>query len=283
MRYLILLWLSTILVSGLVQGVENSTPPAQNITIIKDVAYRPADEPDAYAKERCKLDMYIPTQKGFPTLVWFHGGGLENGSRSGEKKFGTTLVNAGIACVAVDYRLSPKATYPAYITDAAASVAFVHRTIAEHGGDPKRVFVGGHSAGGYLTTMVVCDPQWLTAAGMDPHAIAGAVPISGQMITHFTVRKERGIGRDVEVVDHAAPLTHAKANMPPIFFITGDHDMKGRSDESKRMQAALIAAGNMNTLFKEYSDRDHNTIKTKMVEEGDPAGQALMEFVLRTK
>lgn len=250
------------------------------VRTIAGLAYRAADEPDEYARTRCRLDLYLPAEaKGFPCLVWFHGGGIEAGSRQGERQWATAIARHGIAVAAADYRLSPKATYPAYIQDAAAAVAWVHAHIAEHGGDARRVFVGGHSAGGYLAAMVTLDKRWLTAAGMDPKALAGAVPVSGQMITHSTVRKERGIPRTTEVVDHAAPLTHARANAPPMLLITGDKDMAGRSEENRRLRDALVKAGCTAVRFQEFPDRDHGTIKSRMMDDRDPARAALIAFI----
>jgi acetyl esterase/lipase len=276
---------SRVLIASLIGWAWfQAAPGADAVQVVKDLAYRPADEPDVDARQRCKLDLYLPAQaKSFPTLVWFHGGGLESGGRSGEGPWATSLARSGMALAVVDYRLSPKATYPAYIQDAALAVAYVHREIAARGGDPKRVFIGGHSAGGYLTAMLVLDPRWLTAAGMEPAEVAGAVPVSGQMITHSTVRKERGISRDVEVVDDAAPLSHARAPVPPIFFVTADNDMKGRGQENRRMHEALVALGNTNLKIREFAGRTHGTIKSAMSNEDDPARKALVEFVLSGK
>ena len=78
---------------------------------VKDISYIPAGETDGYRKERCKLDVYYPVgKKDFPTIVWFHGGGLEGGGKHVPEMF----MNQGFAVVAVNYRLSPKAQNPAY-------------------------------------------------------------------------------------------------------------------------------------------------------------------------
>jgi acetyl esterase/lipase len=189
------------------------------------------------------------------------------------------MAKSGIAFAIVDYRLSPKATFPAYLQDAAKAVAYVAGEITARGGDAKRLFVSGHSAGGYLTAMLVLDPQWLTAAGMRPADLAGAIPVSGQMITHSTVRKERGIAREVEVIDFAAPLSHARPSVPPMFFITADKDMAGRTRENRAMCDALKALGNTHITMQEFAERNHGTIKSKMSDEHDPARLALVAFV----
>ena len=95
---------------------------------------------------------------------------------------------------------------PAFIDDAAAAVAWVFKNIGKYGGDPKKIIVSGHSAGGYLTTMIGLDKQYLAAYGIDANSIYKLVPFSGQMITHFEIRKERGIPDTQPVVDQMAPL-----------------------------------------------------------------------------
>ncbi len=258
---------------------------ATTLRKISDLPYRADTTADAYAKERCKLDLFLPPASAevgntFPALVWFHGGGLEEGNRLGFKKMAASLVAQGIAVVMVDYRLSPKATYPAYVEDAAAAVAWTHAHIAEYGGDAKRVFVGGHSAGGYLAAMVALDSRWLTAAGMKPSDLAGAVPVSGQMATHYTIRKERGLPKEVEIIDEAAPLAHARKDAPRLLFIAADKDAPNRVDENQRMVAALRAAGHPVPDLLVVPERDHSTIMSKMIDAEDPGRKAMMAFIL---
>ena len=257
---------------------------ASTLRLVSNLAYRPETTTDAYAKERCKLDLFLPTPaagKTFPIVVWFHGGGLEEGNRLGFKKMATSLVAEGIAVATVDYRLSPKATYPAYIEDGAAAVAWVHAHITEYGGDAKQVFVGGHSAGGYLAAMVALDARWLTAAGMNASDLAGAVPVSGQMATHYTIRKERGLPKEVELIDEGAPLAHARKDAPRLLFLAAEHDMNHRVDENQRMVAALRAAGAEVPDLMVIPDRDHGSIMSRMIEPEDPGRKAMVAFIRR--
>ena len=101
------------------------------------------------------------------------------------------------------------------VGDAAAAVTWTQAHIAEHGGDARRLFVGGHSAGGYITLMLGMDPHFLHDAGLEPSAIAGFIPIRGQTMTHYTVRGERGIGKFTVIADEAAPVHFARQETPP--------------------------------------------------------------------
>lgn len=214
---------------------------------------------EEYARERCVLDLYVPTDTtGFATVIWFHGGGLEGG----EKWVPAALREQGIAVAAPNYRLHPRATAPVYIEDAAAAVAWVFEHITEYGGDPDRIFVSGHSAGGYLAAMIGLDKSYLAAHGIDADRIAGLIPFSGHAITHFTVRKERGIPGTQPVVDSLAPLYHVRADAPPILLITGDRELEllGRYEENAYLRRMLLEVGHPSVRLLELQGYGHNMV-----------------------
>ncbi len=221
-----------------------------------NIPYRSGDNLDAYQEERCKLDIYYPANTdSYTTIVWFHGGGLT----SGEKSIPERLKNHNLAVVDVNYRLSPKVKSPAYIDDAAAAVAWVFKNIAHYGGDPKRIVVSGHSAGGYLTCMIGLDKHYLAAYGIDANAIEKLVPFSGQMITHFEIRKERGILNTQPVIDQFAPLFHVRADAPPLYLITGDRELEmlGRYEENAYIWRMMRLVGHKQTYLYELGGFDH--------------------------
>ena len=224
-----------------------------------DISYIPAGETDGYRKERCKLDVYYPVgKKGFPTIVWFHGGGLEGGGKHVPEMF----MNQGFAVVAVNYRLSPKAQNPAYTEDAAAAVAWAYKHIEEYGGSPRRVFVTGHSAGGYLTLMVGLDKSYLQEYGVDADSIAAYLPISGQTVTHFTIRKERSLPEGIPVIDQYAPCNKARKDTPPFVLITGDRnlEMADRYEENALLASVLKNIGNKKVSLYELQGFDHGQV-----------------------
>ena len=225
-------------------------------TFDRDIAYWGDAAPDDYAAEMCKLDVYHPEGgEGFPTVIFLHAGGLTGGERftPGE------LRNSGMAIVAVDYRLSPKATSPAYLEDAAAATAWTLDNIERYGGDPDRVYISGASAGGYLAAMIGLDDRWLTAHDHDPGELAGILSLSGHMINHFTVRGEKGIPGTTPVVDEMAPLYHVKADAPKLVLITGDRDLEllGRYEETAYMWRMMTVAGHEDTSLYELGGFDH--------------------------
>jgi len=226
-----------------------------------NISYYPESETvtDEYIKERCVLDLYHPENvQGFPTVVWFHGGGLTGGN----KFIPEALKGQGMAVVAVNYRLYPKIKAPVYIEDAAAAVAWVFNHIEEFGGDPELIFISGHSAGGYLTSMVGLDQRWLKKHDIDANHIAGLIPFSGHTITHFTVRDERGIEGTQPVVDDLAPLYHVRKDAPPLLLITGDREMEmmGRYEENAYLWRMMKVVGHPDTRLYEMDGYGHNML-----------------------
>ncbi len=231
---------------------------AQEYDIRKDISYTSTSETDAYKLERCKLDIYFPKdKKDFKTIVWFHGGGLEGG----DKFIPEELKEKGIAVVAVNYRLSPRAKNPAYIEDAAEAVAWVIKSIASYGGNPHQVYVSGHSAGGYLTLMVGMDKSYLAKYNVDADMIKGLIPISGQTNTHYTIRQERGLSREIPLIDSFSPLNQVRKDLPPVLLISGDRqlEMTARYEENAHLAAVLKSMDN-DVILCELQGFDHGTV-----------------------
>jgi len=226
--------------------------------IISDVPYysQITIEQDGYIKERCLLDIYYPKNiNNFPTIVWFHGGGLTGG----EMEIPFALKEKGFAVIGVNYRLSPKVKAPAYIEDAAAAVAWVFKNIKNYGGDTSLIFVAGYSAGGYLTNMIGLDIKYLAKHNIDANNIAGLISLSGQSITHFTIRQERGISGTQPIIDEFAPLYHVRKDAPPLVLITGDRELEllGRYEENAYLMRMMKLTGHQKTKLYELDGYDH--------------------------
>jgi len=245
--FLFLLWLSLL-----------AYPQTTKYKIIYDIPYysNEMNLSDDYIKERCVLDVYYPAnKKKFPVVVWFHGGGLTGG----EKEIPTALKEKGFCIVGVNYRLSPKVKAPEYIEDAAAAVAWVFKNISNYGGDTSLIFVAGYSAGGYLTKMIGLDKKWLAVYDVDANKTAGLISLSGQAITHFTIREERGIPGTQPIVDELAPLYHVRKDAPPLILITGDRELEllGRYEENVYLMRMMKLNGHQKTKLYELGGYDH--------------------------
>ena len=263
---------SAIAMACTLAKAQDAKPSAQYNTQ-SNILYRTGDNLTDYMKERCRLDVYHPVHKeGYPTIVWFHGGGLKGGRRFVPE----ALKEKDVAIVAVNYRLHPKVKSPAYIRDAAAAVAWTIKNIAKYGGSPRRIFVSGHSAGGYLTSMIGLDKRWLARHGIDAGQLAGLIPYSGHTITHFTVRAERGIDGKQPIIDDMAPLYHVRKDCSPLLLITGDRELEmlGRYEENAYMWRMMKVVDHPDTTIFELDGYNHGQM-------AEPAHPLLLRFVRR--
>lgn len=264
------------LILALNAAAEKPDAATTNYKQVQDLQYSASD---GAQHARCKIDLYYPVSPnkspndGFATVVWFHGGGL----KSGNKSIPEELKEQGIAVAAANYRLHPQHKSPIYLQDAASAVAWVIKNIDQYGGDPDKVFVSGHSAGGYLTSMIGLDKSYLAQHGVDADALAGLIPYSGHTITHFTVRAERGIGGKQPLVDRMAPLFHVRNDTPPILLVTGDRELEmlGRYEENAYFYRMLKVNGNENVSLLELDGYDHGGM-------AKPAHPLLLKFVKKT-
>ncbi len=219
----------------------------------ENVPYRAAAG-DPYIEERCSLDVWLPkgAAENIPVVIWLHGGGLEGGSKS----IPEALKGQGVAVVAPNYRLTPRVKSAVCIEDAAAAVAW---TVNSLGISPGRIFLSGHSAGGYLASMVGLDKRWLAPYGIDPNGFGGLAPFSGHTITHFARRRELGMADTQPWVDDMAPLTYVRKDAPPILLLTGDRDKEllGRYEEVAYFWRMLKVAGHTDAELVELPGADH--------------------------
>lgn len=252
------------------------------LQIQKDISYRNKAKVSRYEAERCKLDLYLPVgRKNFPTLVWFHGGGLTEGDKAEIKtaNLAKHYAEAGLAIASVNYRLSPKAKYPAYIQDAAAAFAWVKKHITEYGGAADQVFIGGHSAGAYLALMVGMDSQYIRLHGLKAEDIAGLVSVAGQTLTHYTIRLERGLPKNRIIADAGAPLHHVRKDAPPMLILYADKDMPLRREENELLAAALRHAGHTQATVRMIKNRDHGSVAHLMAKPRDTGFSQVMKFI----
>ena len=112
--------------------------------------------------------------------------------------------------MAVNYRLHPKVNAPKYIEDAAAAVAWVFKNIDQYGGDSKKIYVCGFSSGGYLSLMVILEQKWLKKYKLEANQIKGVITLSATTFTNHTIRKEYGMEITQALIDHYAPVYHAR-------------------------------------------------------------------------
>lgn len=238
--------------------------------VISDLSY--TRKTDTYARERCKLDVsYRADTTGCPVVVWYHGGGLVQG----EKQLPARICREkDVIVVGVNYRLLPKVPVDTCLDDCAEALAWVFKNIDRYGGDRSKIFVTGHSAGGYITAMLGLDKSWLGNYGIDANEIAALIPYSGQAISHFSYRQMNNIPNLQPTIDRFAPLFHVRPDAPPLILITGDRELElfGRYEENAYLWRMMKLIGHKSTVLYEIGGHDHGGM-------GEPAHNILLRHM----
>jgi acetyl esterase/lipase len=254
--------------------VLNAPAPAAGVTITEDLAY--GDGP------RRKLDVYAPRQSGAPgpVIVFFYGGAWQIGMKQWHRYIGTALAARGALVVIPDYRQYPEVMFPAFMTDAAAAVAWTHDNAARFGGDPHRLFLMGHSAGGQIATLLALDPSYLRLLGMAPGSICGVIGLAGA----YDLRPANPA--DFPAIPpgdwaQSRPINHVTPQAPPMLLLTGLADAVVEPGNTLRLAARLRAA-DVPVTVAEYQGIDHMALMEALATPLTflaPVGEASLGFI----
>jgi acetyl esterase/lipase len=215
----------------------NATVPRWGYRIERAIPYGP--EP------RHRMDLYLPKRKtdGAPAVLFFYGGAFISGHRREYRFVGQALASQGIIVGIADYGLFPDHRFPDFVEDGAKAFAFLHKQLSNYGGDPKRLFTAGHSAGAYIAIMLASNPEYLKGAGSDISCLAGAIGIAGPYdflpITNPTRIEIFGGADRVET----QPIHFIDGKRPPMLLLTGDRDVNILPRNTENMAARLREHG----------------------------------------
>lgn len=227
------------------------------------------------------LDVYLPECKNFSVFVYFHGGGLECGDKANQQVLYRFLADHGVAVVAANYRMYPAAHYPDFLVDCAKAVAWTIQNIGTYG-NATEIYVGGSSAGGYISQMLCFDASWLSAHGIKPSDIAGYVHDAGQPTCHFNVLRERGLDTKRVIIDESAPLYHItdERSYPPMLVIVSDNDMENRYEQTILLMSTLKHFGHTENVTLQVMHGRHCAYVKKTDENGDSIlGKLVLELI----
>ena len=235
------------------------------------------------ADSQQNLDIHLPECGSFPVFVYFHGGGIESGDKAQNfELFIEHLTARGIAVVSANYRMYPDAKYPDFLVDAAEAVAWVFGNMKAYG-DVTGIYVGGSSAGGYISQMLCFDKHYLAVHGISPMDIAGFIHDAGQPTCHFNVLRERGIDTRRVIVDASAPLYHIGADekYPPMLVIVSDKDMENRYEQTQLLMSTLKHFGHTENVTLQVMNSTHCAYIRKVDENGISIfGELISRFIL---
>jgi acetyl esterase/lipase len=267
--------------AGAVLAVGAAPPlhAADAVDVKTNLTYYAGEGADRY---RHRLDLYLPKGKrDVPVVMFVHGGGFTVGIKDQYAFVGQVFAANGIATAVINYRLSPKTSYPGHVQDVARAFAWLRAHVAEYGGGAERIFVSGHSAGATLVAMLGSDPAYLHDVGESIDHIAGVIPISGS----FTQSSRSGMfdnpyAVDPETVRNASAINHVAGAHPPFLILYGDKDAPRTGQDAAAMAQALKAAGNSADVH-EIADHAHMDMITGVMSPVDPGLKFMLAFIRR--
>jgi CubicO group peptidase (beta-lactamase class C family)/poly(3-hydroxybutyrate) depolymerase len=250
------------------------------------------------ADERQVLDVYSPRDaKNLPVVFWIHGGGWQTGDKSDVQLKPQAFMDKGFVFVSTNYRLLPAVDMATIVRDVAKSVRWVHDHIAEHGGDPQRLYVMGHSAGAQLAALICTDDRYLKAEGLSLAVVKGCVPVDGDTYdvpaiietaetrwrVHGLPRAKFGhrekFGNDPAKHRDFSAVTHVARDkgIPPFFILhVGGHP--DTTAQALRLANVLKDAGIPATVFA-ARETTHSKVNADLGKPDDPATKALFAFL----
>lgn len=221
------------------------------------------------AGARSFLDIYTPLatperarpSDGWPLVVFFYGGSWNRGERADYRFVGEALAARGIIAVIPDYRLYPEVRYPDFLQDNAAAVAWALREAARLGADPKRVFVMGHSAGGYNAAMMALDARWLAAEGAKPSQLAGWIGLAGPYdFLPIENPDAKPVFFHPDSPPESQPLRYASRSAPRTFLGAAPDDELVNPERNTKQMAAKLQAAGVEVTLQIYPRANHVTL-----------------------
>ena len=276
------------------------SPELHRVKIHMDIAYWEGKDahPDTH-----RLDLFAPvTKPPAPVMMWIHGGGWSLGDRKDTTALGLRFAERGVVFATIDHRMSraswanPKlsktgVTHPEHIRDVARAFAWLARNVGKYGGDSERIFVGGHSSGGHLATLLATNPKYLAEQNLRREKIRGVVPIEGTYdIPHYHRVLTEGLGPD-RANDHihavfgaskdgwhdASPVRFIDGREAPMLVMTGEEEAFRRY--ASQFEAALKTKGPQ-IRFIDAKDRGHATVILMMTRKApDTVRRAILSFI----
>lgn len=237
--------------------VLNAVASSSSYTLNANIAYG--------TQPRQKLDIYTPTTipptSGWPVVVFFYGGSWNTGSRAQYQFVAEALATRGVLTLVADYRLYPEVRYPDFLSDSAQALAYGLDHAAQLGGNPKRVFVMGHSAGGYNAAMLALDARWLQAAGHAPSELAGWIGLAGPYDFYpITNPDAKPVFFHPNYPANSQPIGFASPDAPRSFLAAAADDNLVNPQRNTQQLADKLKAAGVPVTLKLYLRASHTTL-----------------------
>lgn len=242
----------------------------------KNISYISANSTVKADPERHLLDVYAPNRKpqtALPVVVFIHGGNWNSGSKNIYWFIGRRLAKQGVVAVIINYRLAPNVMVPAMADDCARAVQWTTEHIGEYGGDPDRIYVMGHSAGGGLAALLATEDELFTKIGIAKNPVKGAIldDPAGINMYDYLLKMEYPddkkylipFGKDPAGWKATSPLFKVRAGLPPMLLYSGERTYPSIISGTKALHEKLQSAG-VKSQYRELPGKKHVPMVTQL-------------------
>jgi acetyl esterase/lipase len=257
-------------------NLVNVLIPENGFKATRDIAFS--------ARPRNKLDVYTPISSANttkPVVVFFYGGAWESGEKSQYLFAAEALNSRGYVVVIPDYRLYPEVIFPTYMEDAALAMKWTFDNIAQHGGDPAKIFVMGHSAGAQLAALLAYDSKYLDRVGIDKRRIRGVVSLAGPLDFLPLTEPNLFIVFPEPIRAASQPINFVTGKESPSLLLHGDADTRVGIHNSRNLAARIAAlGGDVETTY--YPEMGHAGILLALaapLRSGKPVLDRVAKFI----
>ena len=276
------------------EGLRRPTPiTSAGLLIRKDICYHPRAGMDRSLQA---LDIYAPELASpntlYPVVLFMHGGGWRASDKNDPLGVHANVCKAlaarGLVAVNVNYRLAPRFKHPEPARDVTYAIRWIRKNISDYRGDPERVFLSGHSAGGHLAALIALDANYLSDVGLTVAAIKGVIGICGVYnLAHFAGRNwmaehlmtSAAFGNDHRLRAQASPVCHVRADAPPFLLLNAQEDEK-LEEEADELSSLLRSQG-VSAETSIISGTNHFTILSLVGNGDDTLIDRMVEFAKR--
>ena len=278
--------------AGIAVLYKRADLPAQQV--LENQAYVTGGSADA---SKHRLNLFIPKGTNWPVLIFVHGGGWDEGDKNlrvgGADVYGNIgryFALHGVAVAVINYRLQPQVKWREQVQDVAAATAWTRAHIPSYGGDSRRIFLMGHSAGAQLAAHVALNPAPLAALGISSNIICGVVSVSGAGMDLSDAKtyelgqklpfyeQKFGTGEGAEWKRDASPITYASPGDPPFLILYAGGENKSLKRQSRLLHEALTSH-RVGSHLIEIPRQSHSIIVLSLSRDDKGASPAILKFI----
>lgn len=278
-----------LIMTGVAIATIFSACTFKNVVPDKDITYLKANQTGRVDDQ--KLNVFSPRENNglSDVFLFIHGGIWNSGKRDLYWFIGNGFANKGVVAVVINYPLSPKANYDDMAKAVASSIKWVRDNIRLYGGDPERIFIGGHSAGGHLAALIAVQDKYFTDLGMK-NPVKGAILIDAAGVDMYDYLKANNFPEnhtffktfthDESEWKKGSPIYQLHKDMPPMMVYVGEKTYPFIAEGNEKFIQALEQQGDK-PEYHVLKKKKHVAMITQFFKASNPCYDEIISFMRR--